>query len=299
MIRRHVLSVIAVAALWGGVGHPAAGVVMFLDLGSPSTGVLGGPIDHSNPTLDIYPTGSATLFLWAIPDADDNKVVCSLGHDVRITGSAAASVSVADYLLDNPLIASNARWHGTALLGGLNQGSKLIDDQRAVFVPEAEPFVGGVGSANYGIDPGYDPVSGAVYLARLDLTVERDALVGSSAELRLVVSSLLIAHVSTGQWCPEPLFFGYTAGGAEPASGTGSQIGATSTTVDATVSVVHAPADFDQDGDVGLTDHTTFVGCITGPGGSPSPVCEACDLQEDGDVDVDDFALFQLMFTGD
>ena len=39
-----------------------------------------------------------------------------------------------------------------------------------------------------------------------------------------------------------------------------------------------------------------FVGCITGPEGGVSACCEESDLDNDGDVDVQDYALFQQAF---
>ncbi|MFH0980506.1 MAG: hypothetical protein V2A79_03080 [Planctomycetota bacterium] len=51
--------------------------------------------------------------------------------------------------------------------------------------------------------------------------------------------------------------------------------------------------DFDEDGDVDLTDYATFGACLTGPAYSPT-----ADLDADGDVDLDDFAAWQPCLTG-
>jgi subtilisin family serine protease len=56
--------------------------------------------------------------------------------------------------------------------------------------------------------------------------------------------------------------------------------------------------DFDDDGDVDLTDFLTFENCFSGPGSSPPGGCDAADLDFDGDVDLADFAVFQRAFTG-
>lgn len=56
--------------------------------------------------------------------------------------------------------------------------------------------------------------------------------------------------------------------------------------------------DFDDDGDVDLTDFLTFENCFAGPGTSPPGGCDAADLDFDGDVDLSDFAVFQRAFTG-
>ncbi|MEZ6084618.1 MAG: hypothetical protein R3E58_11945 [Phycisphaerae bacterium] len=67
-----------------------------------------------------------------------------------------------------------------------------------------------------------------------------------------------------------------------------------------------AQQDFDQDGDVDLTDYAVFTDCLAGPDGSPSPTIDDVDLAEcldhfdsdtDNDVDLADFADFQAAFT--
>jgi hypothetical protein len=40
-------------------------------------------------------------------------------------------------------------------------------------------------------------------------------------------------------------------------------------------------------------DIPVFLGCVTGPGGGAEACCEASDLDDDGDVDVQDYAMFQ------
>ena len=60
--------------------------------------------------------------------------------------------------------------------------------------------------------------------------------------------------------------------------------------------------DFDEDGDVDLTDYMLFADCLTGPEeGIPRSECtifDQADFDEDGYVDLDDFAAFQEAFTG-
>jgi hypothetical protein len=57
--------------------------------------------------------------------------------------------------------------------------------------------------------------------------------------------------------------------------------------------------DFDGDGDVDLTDFAEFQLCFTGPGGGPIEAsCQAGDADQDDDVDLADFGEFQLAFTG-
>ncbi len=60
-----------------------------------------------------------------------------------------------------------------------------------------------------------------------------------------------------------------------------------------------SPGDIDADGDVDLNDFALFDSCITGPGGGVGGSgCQAADINEDGDVDWADFSLFQVAFTG-
>ncbi|MBN1492116.1 MAG: SUMF1/EgtB/PvdO family nonheme iron enzyme [Phycisphaerae bacterium] len=58
-------------------------------------------------------------------------------------------------------------------------------------------------------------------------------------------------------------------------------------------------ADFDDDGDVDLTDFSGFAACFNGPNRSPSSVCGVdADLDNDTDVDLSDFAVFAACFNG-
>ena len=58
-------------------------------------------------------------------------------------------------------------------------------------------------------------------------------------------------------------------------------------------------ADMNADGTVNLFDYDLFQACVTGPGGGPvSPDCACFDFNDDDDVDLLDFAAFQVSFTG-
>jgi sugar lactone lactonase YvrE len=60
-----------------------------------------------------------------------------------------------------------------------------------------------------------------------------------------------------------------------------------------------SPGDIDADGDVDLEDFAAFDVCFTGPAGEPpGPQCQPADIDDDGDVDWADFARFQVAFTG-
>jgi len=59
--------------------------------------------------------------------------------------------------------------------------------------------------------------------------------------------------------------------------------------------------DVDQDGDVDLDDYAEFAGCLSGPGQAPGSVPEcldAFDTEGDGDVDLADFRYLQLLIGG-
>ena len=68
----------------------------------------------------------------------------------------------------------------------------------------------------------------------------------------------------------------------------------------ATLTVIPAcNGDFDSDGDVDLVDFGVFQLCFTGAGGGPvDSDCACSDFDADGDVDLADFGNFQLVFTG-
>ncbi len=54
-----------------------------------------------------------------------------------------------------------------------------------------------------------------------------------------------------------------------------------------------APGDCDADGDLDLDDHALFVGCLGGPGLPVEPDCSCSDLNADGFADLADFAAWQ------
>lgn len=62
--------------------------------------------------------------------------------------------------------------------------------------------------------------------------------------------------------------------------------------------------DLDNDGDVDLDDYSGFADCLNGPGNpTPPPGCTLmqfndADLDNDVDVDLEDFSIFELHFTG-
>lgn len=238
MRRLCIYSFLGASAFFAAPVPSACGAVLFLDAGDATTGVQGGPIGGTNPGIGASPDSDVTLYLWAVPDDDDNKVLAGLGHNIALSGAGAPGVTALSYTLYNPTLGSVLRWNATTLAGGLNLGSHLVSDMRAVFVPTKTPFVGGVGSANLGIDPFFDAKSGAVLLGRLDLRIDGDAPLGTSAELRLSVSPLLIAHVTAGTWRAENVFFGYSGGAPEAATGSGSTSGATSLEADAVINIV-------------------------------------------------------------
>ncbi len=59
------------------------------------------------------------------------------------------------------------------------------------------------------------------------------------------------------------------------------------------------PQDLDQDGDIDAADFALFFCCMGGPDVAVSSDCSASDFSGDGDADLDDFADFQARFMGD
>jgi Immunoglobulin I-set domain len=71
---------------------------------------------------------------------------------------------------------------------------------------------------------------------------------------------------------------------------------ATSTSAKLTV---YVEADFDQDADVDLADFAIFQSCFNGPNRPYAYVnCAPADLDDDFDIDLSDFAGFQACFNG-
>ena len=59
--------------------------------------------------------------------------------------------------------------------------------------------------------------------------------------------------------------------------------------------------DLDQDGDMDVDDHALLADCIAGPGQPIDPACLApvsADLNGDGSIDMADWAVFQVYFSG-
>ena len=67
----------------------------------------------------------------------------------------------------------------------------------------------------------------------------------------------------------------------------------TATSVTLTVPV---PGDLNDDGDVDAEDYVLFADCLNGPNVAYPLGCDEADLHTDGDVDAADFAEFQAMF---
>ena len=59
------------------------------------------------------------------------------------------------------------------------------------------------------------------------------------------------------------------------------------------------PGDLTGDDHVGLDDHGRVAACLFGPGTTATGVCRCADIDTDGDVDLEDFAKFQVSFQGE
>jgi len=58
------------------------------------------------------------------------------------------------------------------------------------------------------------------------------------------------------------------------------------------------PGDFDNDWDVDVDDFDLFQDCSSGPAVPLTPGCEAKDFDADNDVDQCDFGIFQRCLSG-
>ena len=86
-------------------------------------------------------------------------------------------------------------------------------------------------------------------------------------------------------------------GGGNPIRGGigGQENVATMTKIDL-IEVLAAPGDCDEDGDIDLDDYACFNGCFMGPNAGLLPGCETADMDGDGDVDLTDFGAFQAVY---
>ena len=65
------------------------------------------------------------------------------------------------------------------------------------------------------------------------------------------------------------------------------------------VIAAHRMHDFDADGAVDLDDMNAFDSCMGGPEDQLAIGCEVFDSDRDVDVDLADFAAFQVAFIGE
>jgi len=122
--------------------------------------------------------------------------------------------------------------------------------------------------------------------------------------------SLYVAYTTDGMAATVDLSAALGAGDiadVNPASGSARRDPTTSVTVAAVGTILVPPnklmafagtGDFEPDGDVDLADFARFEICFTGPGGALAPGCEPGDFEGDGDIDCDDWAQFPLVWTG-
>ncbi len=58
-----------------------------------------------------------------------------------------------------------------------------------------------------------------------------------------------------------------------------------------------SPTDCIEDGLVDLLDYSAFLSCVSGPGVPLTEGCECFDVNQNGSVDLGDFAELQVYFT--
>jgi hypothetical protein len=80
---------------------------------------------------------------------------------------------------------------------------------------------------------------------------------------------------------------------------TGGCGNATSNQATLTVSAAVVPADLDHDGDVDQDDFSLFDSCFSGPAVPLDPGCEDRDFDGDGHIDQEDFGIFQRCYSGE
>jgi len=162
-----------------------------------------------------------------------------------------------------------------------------VESSDVVFVPAASRFLPPIAQIA-------DPLDGWRFAAGESVTLEGSAIHGQP-EYDYSWSSDLDGFLGDGT----PLVVGLTAGTHSitlRVTDSAGGVGEASVTIEVGVS---AGSDFDDDGDVDLTDFAHFQTCFNGPNRPYAQSdCADADPDHDRDVDLSDFALFQGCFNG-
>jgi hypothetical protein len=125
-----------------------------------------------------------------------------------------------------------------------------------------------------------------------------------------------LARLAVGQSGAYDLSWNTTAGGGGTSAGSGFELAATIGQPGTGVQMaggsfsltggfwsspgasIIVPPDFDRDGDVDLDDFAVFRACFSGPAVAYTGDCAKADFDHNGNVDQADFGIFQRCYSG-
>ena len=275
------------------------------------------------PSAAGIPGGSGVTGQW---DFDARNLAATVGRSLQyFTGCTPWEPKVNQYSLIMDVYFSDADYHAPGNWIALYQTNPLNAEDAMLWIRTTDGAIGDDGQ--------YDPTQGSIfwdtwYRIAVVIDTTRDA-VEPGTGMRKYVDGVLVGMQSAqgvdgkralrargSQWGDVLLMFTDEDNETKPGYVNSIQFRNYAMTDEEIAALGGASAagiplpelcatpgqDFDADGDVDVNDFAAFQLCFNGAGrpwpSEAGPKCACFDEDDDDDVDVNDFAAFQLCFNG-